>query len=272
MQSQRFAADAEEPVLVRPWYLIAKQSQFKMVWDFVIMMTVIYVTTINPLRIAFLDIDSTTSMHWFISDFASDILLFADIFFNFFVIEEDALGLPIITLKGIAKHYLRTYFFLDFFSAFPISSIVQLTFIDKDQKSNSIAYANLMKSTRLYKLFVLLKILRIVRMSKIIERIINALHFTPAVSALAANLTKTTFLLHFIGCVWGIVAASTNMAVRENWIRSKGLESADSVTRYLTSCYWAVVTMNTVGYGEIAPTNVYEVFANILIIWTGVTT
>lgn len=130
----------------------------------------------------------------------------------------------------------------------------------------------MIKSTRLIKLFVLLKIFRIIRMSKILERVINALNFTPAISALAANLLKTTFLLHFIGCIWGVMAVSFNLTVRDNWVRAKGLESTDSVTRYLTSCYWAVVTMNTVGYGEISPSNVYEVFANILIMWTGVTT
>jgi len=42
--------------------------------------------------------------------------------------------------------------------------------------------------------------------------------------------------------------------------------------RYVTSCYWAVVTMNTVGYGEISPTNMYEVTTNILLMWAGVTT
>jgi hypothetical protein len=183
------------------------------------------------------------------------------------------LGIPIVSLRGIAKHYVQTYFFLDLFSALPVSSIVLgIMFSQKQMNEDKIAVANLIKSTRLYKLFVLLKILRIIRMSKILERIVNTLNFTPAVSALAVNLLKTTFMLHFIGCIWGIIAVSTNLSFLDNWIRSKGLESTDSLTRYLTSCYWAVVTMNTVGYGEISPTNVYEVFSNILIMWTGVTT
>jgi hypothetical protein len=41
--------------------------------------------------------------------------------------------------------------------------------------------------------------------------------------------------------------------------------------QYVTSCYWAVVTIATVGYGDITPTNTEEVEANILIILIGVT-
>jgi len=41
--------------------------------------------------------------------------------------------------------------------------------------------------------------------------------------------------------------------------------------QYATSCYWAVVTIATVGYGDITPTNAVEAEANILIILIGVT-
>lgn len=97
-----------------------------MVWDFVIMMTVIYITTINPIRIAFIDFDSNSQLMWLISDIISDSLLLIDIVLNFFVIEEDALGVPIITFKGIAKHYIKTYFVFDFLSAIPASTIVRV--------------------------------------------------------------------------------------------------------------------------------------------------
>lgn len=43
------------------------------------------------------------------------------------------------------------------------------------------------------------------------------------------------------------------------------------VERYFTSCYWAVVTICTVGYGEIHPYNDIEVGSNILVMWVGVT-
>ena len=41
-------------------------------------------------------------------------------------------------------------------------------------------------------------------------------------------------------------------------------------TLYITSAYWAVVTISTVGYGDITPTNFYEVVVNIFLMFIGV--
>lgn len=124
----------------------------------------------------------------------------------------------------------------------------------------------------MYRIVVIMKILRMIRSSKILELITAKLYFTPTITSLLNNLIRMVFLLHFTGCIWGIAAVSFEMDVRDNWIRNKGLEAESVLERYVTACYWAVITMNTVGYGEISPTNVYEVTTNILLMWAGVTT
>jgi len=45
----------------------------------------------------------------------------------------------------------------------------------------------------------------------------------------------------------------------------------EKVMQYVTSCYWAVTTIATVGYGDITPSNESELIVNILIILIGVT-
>ena len=78
-------------------------------------------------------------------------------------------------------------------------------------------------------------------------------------------------LIHFIGCTWAIVGVFNITEEKYNWLRETDkLEDKGGVERYITSCYWAVVTMCTVGYGEIKPYNTLEVFTNILVIWFGV--
>jgi hypothetical protein len=79
-----------------------------------------------PFRIAFfVDEEMLT---WTVSDIMSDAIFFIDIIITFFVIEEGKDGVPIVTLKGIARRYVRGYFFFDLLSSIPISTIIYITF------------------------------------------------------------------------------------------------------------------------------------------------
>jgi hypothetical protein len=79
------------------------------------------------------------------------------------------------------------------------------------------------------------------------------------------------FMIHLIGSTWIIIGELNKDEVKDNWLRSMKLEDSDKILQYVTSCYWAVVTIATVGYGDITPQNQTEAQANILIILIGVT-
>lgn len=87
------------------------------------------------------------------------------------------------------------------------------------------------------------------------------------------NLSRMIMLIHQIGCIWAIVGTMYVADELYNWMRNPEatIIDASSYEKYFTSCYWAVVTVCGVGYGEIHPFNVIEVGINILVMWVGVT-
>ena len=55
-----------------------------------------------------------------------------------------------------------------------------------------------------------------------------------------------------------------------SWVSGLGISDDTVATRYIAACYWAVVTVSTVGYGDITPTNETEVIMTIFLIFIGV--
>ena len=55
-----------------------------------------------------------------------------------------------------------------------------------------------------------------------------------------------------------------------SWINALGIDNETVATRYIAACYWAVVTISTVGYGDITPTNETEVIMTIILVFIGV--
>ena len=54
---------------------------------------------------------------------------------------------------------------------------------------------------------------------------------------------------HIFGCLWYLVG----QANPNNWIENKGITDDPWYVLYSFSIYWAVMTMTTVGYGDISP-------------------
>ena len=77
------------------------------------------------------------------------------------------------------------------------------------------------------------------------------------------------YLIHIVGCLW-YAQIYANMFNYQNWVRTLGIEDSSMFQRYSAAVYWACVTCTTVGYGDITPTNEYELLWAFVVLVIGI--
>ena len=61
------------------------------------------------------------------------------------------------------------------------------------------------------------------------------------------------FFTHFFACLWFYASKLADEST--TWVYNKRLTDDSKIRQYLASAYWAVMTLTTVGYGDIAAGN-----------------
>lgn len=117
----------------------------------------------------------------------------------------------------------------------------------------SIKFIKLLKLFTLYRLLTISRITRLFKNNKLFEYLVSKISVSSDVQIGIASISRIIFMIHLIGSTWIIIGELNTIEEEQNWLRATFIIDSDKLMQYVTSCYWAVVTIATVGYGDITP-------------------
>jgi CRP-like cAMP-binding protein len=240
----------------RSRFVIDPNSFFHLVWSFFIFLLVVYSVTITPVVIAFtLDSIILSSL-----DITVDFVFLTDVVVNFFIPYQSAKDNKYVYKhKRIIINYLTSWFLFDIITSLPTGLIAD--------ESTDLAYRNVGKILRLTRLLRLTKWLKVVRLLKLFQgnKVTEIIMNIEIVSILQLNrVFKFTLLLfimvHISSCLWIYVG---RLYDTYTWIINSNLTDADNFSIYISSLYFIMVTILSIGYGDIVSLNIYERLFNL---------
>jgi hypothetical protein len=235
------------------------EDEMKANWDLLLTLLLIITCIMTPHRIAF-DSDPTKGQKVFNN--IIDIFFLLDIIFCFFTAYTDDDFITIDDRKIIAIDYLKSWFLIDAMAIIPFE-----LFLGGSGMNDVVRLARI---GRLYKLIKLTKLLRVFKIvkerSKFLKYVQDMLQLGYGFERLIFFVLVFLLLCHIVSCLW-VFQASFSKNYEGTWMEEIFNDMSRSQT-YLTSFYFTVTTITTVGYGDISgSTNIEKIFCiSIMII------
>lgn len=198
----------------------------------------------HPVRIAWnvLVLGSTLSFLFIITfrivfnTFSGDLLyyslnlvFFADILVNF--LTKVKIGhIRYESFGEVARHYLRSWFTIDFLAAFPFELVLIAIFGGLPEDPGR---------ARLYLLLQSLTLIKLLKAGRIFNELEEALRIIPAMKRLVMVGYWLSMALHLMALGWILIGA--------------GAKEGSHFDIYLRAFYWVTTTIATIGYGDYTP-------------------
>ncbi|CAN8246915.1 unnamed protein product [Cochlearia groenlandica] len=216
-------------------FIVSPYDHKYRIWEAYLVILVVYTAWVSPFEFGFLGKPRPPLS---ITDNIVNGFFAIDIVMTFFVGYLDkSTYLLVDDQKMIAFKYLRSWFLLDLVSTIPSEVAFKI-------------------SSQSYGLFNMLRLWRLRRVSAFFSRLEKDRNFNYFWVRCAKLVCVTIFAVHCAACFYYLLAARHHNhantwigALNENFLEeSLGM-------RYVTSMYWSITTLTTVGYGDLHPVN-----------------
>lgn len=153
----------------------------------------------------------------------------------------------------VARHYIRTFFFLDVLII--TSDWIALALDDSEDQQNGIIRAG--RTFKAYRFMRVIRLFRVMKFVQYAQSYIDAFvtDMLGVVGRLVSLIMGVLFAGHYLACFWYALAQDSSQEV--TWAHAAGLEDADDVYLYIVSLHWSL-TQLTPATNNIAPANINE--------------
>ncbi|KAF9796549.1 hypothetical protein SFRURICE_006108 [Spodoptera frugiperda] len=241
-------------------------------WDLCMLLLLVANLIILPVAISFFNDDLST--RWIAFNCLSDTIFLIDIVVNFRtgIMQQDNAEQVILDPKLIAKHYLRTWFFLDLISSIPLDYIF-LIFNQDFSESFQILHAG--RALRILRLAKLLSLVRLLRLSRLVRYVSQweEVYFLNMASVFMRifNLICMMLLIgHWSGCLQFLVPMLQGFPPN-SWVAINELQEAFWLEQYSWALFKAMSHMLCIGYGRFPPQSLTDMWLTMLSMISGAT-
>ncbi|XP_030636864.1 potassium voltage-gated channel subfamily H member 7 [Chanos chanos] len=247
-------------------FTILHYSPFKAVWDWLILLLVIYTAIFTPYSAAFLlnDIEEQKRRECGYScsplnvvDLIVDIMFIVDILINFRTTYVNANEEVVSHPVKIAVHYFKGWFLIDMVAAIPFDLLI---FGSGSEETTTLI--GLLKTARL---------LRLVRVARKLDR-----YSEYGAAVLMLLMCIFALIAHWLACIWYAIGNVEKPYLEHTigWLDNLGMSigkkynysdpsSGPSIKdKYVTALYFTFSSLTSVGFGNVSPnTNSEKIFS-----------
>lgn len=224
-------------------------------WDTYILVLLVFTAVVTPYQVAYLE-PAFNALFYF--DRLIDFSFLVDMVLQFFLVFYDDERMSwVYNHKIIAKEYLKFWFWVDLVSIVPFD-IFSLVI---EGGGIFLVYLRVLRCFRLLRLFKLMKLLQSRQYS-----IVLGMSYT--VKEMLKFLLIILMMAHLSACAWGLTGMLT-YDDKDGWIWGYGIQDSDPIEMYVAAFYWAIMTLGTMGYGDIVAANTTEMVVAIFVMLAG---
>jgi len=124
---------------------------------------------------------------------------------------------------------------------------------------------------RFIRILRIMKLVRVFRASRIFARWKAHIELPIAIILLVKYSCIILMVAHWLACLWGLVPTLENSdGQSKDWMKEIDIrDSPGYETKYIASLYWSVMTIGTIGYGDVPVTTDTERLMCVLCMFIG---